>query len=733
MKYGAAGAGLMLAFNFAPPAHAATGAKKEAKLPNLFVQIAPDGTITLYNKNAEMGQGIKTSFPLILAEELDADWKHVKIEQTMVDEKIYGPQWSGGSMSTNMNWNQLRQAGASARAMLVSAAAEQWKVPVSEITTSESVVMHAASKRSLKYGELAVAAASQPIPDPKALKLKTRDQYKLLGKRYGGVDNAQIVTGQPLYGVDLQLPGMVYAAYEKCPAIGGKPVSFNEVQIKKMPGILDAFIVDSAQVNTPPVGVIPSGSHGGVAIIANSTWAAFKAKNALQVVWDESTASKDGWTKIRKDAAVAMTQTPAKFTEKLGDVDATLKTAAKVIEANYDYTFAAHMTLEPQNCTAWFKGDQIEVWSTCQQPQVGKTAIAKMLGLTEDKVLVNQMRLGGGFGRRSMADYMVEVAAIATRVNGPVKLMWTREDDFRHDFFRAGGFHKMQAGIDAKGKLIAWRNHNIAFTADGKSPAAGAMRPGEFPALLMANAENGQTLLPLKIPTGFWRAPGSSVCAFVGQSFFHEVAVAAGRDQVELLLEVLGEPRHLAPQNQGALHTGRAIAVINATAEKAGWGKQMPKGRAMGFAFYFCHNSHFACAADVSVDAKKRITIHKLTMVGDIGPITNMMSAEAQGQGAATDGVSVMMGQAITFENGRIRQTNLHEYPMVRMNQAPMEVDIGFIQSDNHPTGAGEPTLPIVAPAVANAVFTITGERIRVMPFNLQGFSLSGAHTDAQV
>ena len=517
MKYGAAGAGLMLAFNFAPSAKAAV-AKKDAKLSTLFVQISPDGTITLFNKNAEMGQGIKTSFPLILAEELDADWKDVKIEQTMVDEKVYGPQWSGGSMSTNMNWNQLRQAGASVRAMLVSAAAQQWKVPVSEITTEASTVMHAPTKRTLKYGELAIAAASQPVPDPKSLKLKTRDQYKLLGKRYGGVDNPKIVTGQPLFGVDLQLPNMVYASYTKCPAIGGRPVSFNEATIKKMPGVLDAFIVDADLVATPPVGVIPSGSYGGVAIIANSTWAAFKAKDALQVVWDESKASKDSWTKIRKDAAEALKQAPAKYTEKLGDVEATLKTAAKVVEANYDYTFAAHMTLEPQNCTAWFRGDEIELWSTCQQPQVGKTAIAKMLKLPEEKVLVNQMRLGGGFGRRSMADYMIEVAAIATHVKGPVKLMWTREDDFHFDFFRAGGFHKLQAGLDAKGKLIAWRNHNIAFTLDGKSPAPGAMRPGEFPALLMKDAENGQTLLPLKIPTGFWRAPGSNVCAFVGQS-----------------------------------------------------------------------------------------------------------------------------------------------------------------------------------------------------------------------
>ena len=717
MKFGVAGAGLMLAFHL-PTSAKAAGGKGASKdfLPNAFIHITPEGTIVLMAKNPEIGQGVKTSLPLIIAEELDADWKDVQVEQSPINPKVYGAQGAGGSTAIPTNWDLMRKAGASARAMLVAAAAQQWKVPADECVTEASTVTHTPTKRNLKYGQLAVAAAAQAVPDEKTLKLKTRDQYKLLGKRYTGVDNKKVVTGEPLFGIDVVVPNMVYAIYEKCPAVGGKPISFNEAQIKKMPGVKDAFMIEGT-------GVVME-AMPAVVIIGDSTWAVFNAKNALRVVWDESSASKDSWTKLTAQAREAMKQAPKNILEKNGDVDATLKTAAKVIDGDYQYAFVSHQTLEPMNCTAWFKGDEIEFWAPTQQPGRGLPQLAKQLGLPEEKVVIHQTRAGGGFGRRIPNDYMHEVAAIAQRIKVPVKLMWTREEDFRHDFFRAGGFHQFKAGVDAKGKVIAWRNHNVSFTADGKAPVTGSQRAGEFPVPLMQNAENGQTLLPLMIPCGPWRAPGSNVVSFATQSFIHEIAMATGRDHLELLLELFGEPRHMPPQTIQALNTGRAAGVTKLAAEKIGWGKQMPKGRALGLAFYFSHAGHFAAGVDVSVDASKRITIHKIAIAGDIGPIVNLSGAEAQCQGAVTDGVSTMMGLQVGFENGRITQTNFHEYPILRMNKAPMDIEVTFVPTDVAPTGAGEPALPPVAPAVANAIFAATGERIRQLPFSNQGYSI---------
>jgi len=720
MKFGVAGAGLMLAFQLPTSAKAATGkgASKDFA-PNVFVRIAPDGTIVLVSKNPEIGQGIKTALPLIIAEELDADWNDVRIEDAPVNAKVYGPQMAGGSTSIPVNWDPLRTVGASARAMLVAAAAKQWKVPVGECVTEASTVIHTPTKRSLKYGQLAVAAAAQPLPDEKTLKFKTRDQYKLLGKRFTGVDNEKIATGQPVFGIDVQVPGMVYAVYEKCPAVGGKPVSFNEEQIKKMPGVKDAFMLEGNGVVTEAM--------PGVAIIADSTWAAFSAKSALRVVWDESKASKDSWTKIQARANAALKEAPKTVVDKIGDVDGALKTATKVFEAQYQYGFVPHAAMEPMNCTAWFKGDEMEIWAPTQIPGRGVTVVAKMLNLPEEKVTLHVTRSGGGFGRRTTPDFIAEVAAIAQRVNAPVKLTWTREDDMHHDFYRVGGFHHFKAGVDAEGKIVAWRNNNVSFTANGTDAVIGAQRPGEFPALLLPNVDNGQTLLPLMIPCGPWRAPASNTVSFAAQSFIHEIAMATGRDHLEVLLEIFGEPRHLPPQTIRALNTGRAAGVTKLAAEKIGWGTKQPKGRALGLAFYFSHAGHFAIGADVSVDSKKQITIHKLALAGDIGPIVNLSGAEMQCQGAVIDGISTMMGLQVTFENGRITQNNLHEYPILRMDQCPMNIETHFIETDIAPTGAGEPALPVVAPAVANAVFAATGERIRNMPFSLQGYTLSSS------
>jgi len=710
---GAAGAGLVLAFAITPAAKAAAvrGAKEFA--PNAFLRIAPSGEILIYSKAPEIGQGIKTAFPLIIAEELDAAWADVRVEQAPVNPKVYGRQSAGGSTSIPNSWDQLRRAGATARAMLVAAAAKQWNVAASECTTADSAVMHAPSNRRATYAALAVQAAALPVPDPASLTLKTRAQYKLLGSRVTGVDNHKIVTGQPLFGIDQTLPGMVYAVYEKCPAVGGKVKSANLDYIKTLPGVKDAFVMEGNGVVSE---VMP-----GVAIIADSTWHAFKAKSALQVTWDESAASKDSWTKIQAQAKNLAKQPGAQSIHKAGDVDAALRGAAKTIEAFYSYPFVSHATLEPQNTLAWFKGDSIELWAPTQTPERAMTSVAKVIGLPEDKVTLHQIRAGGGFGRRLTNDPVAEAAAISQRVNAPVKLQWTREDDMRHDFYRPGGFHQFTAGLDATGKLVAWRTHFITFSADGKAPVAGGnINATEFPMQMLTNGEIQQTMLPLMTPCGAWRAPRSNALAFASQSFIHELAIAAGRDHVEFLLELMGEPRWMPPQTSAALNTGRAAGVIKLAAEKAGWGRPMPKGRGLGLAFYFCHQGHFAEVAEVSVEGKA-ITVHKVVVAGDIGPIINMSSAENQTEGAVIDGLSTMMNLQVGIENGRILEGNFTEYPILRMPHAPV-VEAHFIQSDFPPTGLGEPALPPLAPAVANAVFAASGMRLRSMPLRNEGF-----------
>jgi len=712
---GLAGGGLVIGFHIGDENTASAADAGKGFAPNAFVSIARDGVITIYSKNPEIGQGIKTAFPMIIAEELDADWSQVHVEQSAISS-AYGQQVAGGSRSIPSNWDPLRRAGAIARAMLIAAAAKNWNVPVSELTTEKSFVIHKASKKRASYGELADVAASMPVPDANTLTLKKREEFKLLGTRVTGIDNKQVVTGQPLFGIDQQLPGMLYAAYEKCPASSGKVRSANLDEIKNLPGVKDAFIVEGTGKATEVL--------SGIAIIATSTWAAFKAKKMLRVEWDESSAAKDSWTAAIAQAKELSKQHGVDKLKESGNVDEAFASATKTIEGFYTYPFVSHSPLEPMNCTAWYRDGALEFWAPTQTPTNALRLIAGVTGIPVEKITINQTRVGGGFGRRLMNDYMCEVGMIAKRVNAPVKLTWTREDDMTHDFYRVGGFHSFKGGIDANGKITAWQDHFITFTADQKgSVSGGGMSGNEVPGPLLPNFKLTQTKLPLSTPCGPWRAPGSNTIAFATQAFIHELAVAAGRDHLEVLLELMGEPRHLEPQNEGALNTGRAIAVIKLAAEKAGWGKKLPAGRGLGLAFYFSHAGHFAEVAEVSVDQNKKLIVHKVTVAGDIGPIVNMSGAENQVQGAVIDGLSTMMSLEIGIEQGRVQQNNFHQYSLLRMPNAP-QVDVHFIQSDYTPTGVGEPALPPLAPAIANAIFAATGQRVRTLPLTRAGFSV---------
>ncbi|MFT3906548.1 MAG: molybdopterin-dependent oxidoreductase [Steroidobacteraceae bacterium] len=725
---GMAGGGLMLALGFTPvdaPGAEPVGSGADSSVggtpgpadfaPNAFLRIGSDDVITLIAKGPEIGQGIKTTFPMILAEELDADWGRIRIEQALIKQEIYGSQTAGGSRSVPNNWELLRRAGAVARTLLVQAAAGQWKVTPEECSTAKGVVRHDASGRSLRYGELAQRAAALPVPDPKDVTPKARNTYTLLGTRQGGVDNLKVVTGQPLFGIDQALPGMLYAVYEKSPAHGGTASDANLDEIKALPGVTDAFITPGDSRGDAPPGVV---------IVATSTWAAFRAKKKLKVNWSISAASLDSWRKFSVIArSLAGTRGPNVVTQS-GDIDAALKGGVRSVEAFYDYAFVAHATLEPQNTTAWLRGDSIEIWTPTQIGDRARPAVAQMLGFGVDRVIMHQTRVGGGFGRRLAIDYVGEAVVVAQRVKGPVKLMWTREDDMGHDYYRVGGFHSLKGAVDAQGRLSAWQDHFISFTADGKRAVSGGDMPtDEFPAPMVPNVHVSQTLLPLGTRCGPWRAPRSNTVAWVIQSFLHELSVAGGRNHRDFLLELMGEPRWLPPQTDRALHTGRAAAVIKAVAEKAGWGRKLPKGRAQGLAFHFSHAGHFAEVAEISVSKQKQITIHRIVVVGDVGPILNRSMAEHQCVGAVTDALSTLMNLQVTIEDGVVTPGNFGDYPMLRMAKAP-PVELHFIESEFPPTGLGEPALPPLAPALCNAIFAATGHRVRMLPLSREGYTL---------
>jgi isoquinoline 1-oxidoreductase beta subunit len=729
---GIAGGGFALAAALGPAAEKALaqaandgsgGSAGDARL-NAYVQVRADGKVVLFAKNPEVGQGVKTSLPLIVAEELDVDWAQVEVRQSVISAELYGLQLAGGSTSIPMNFDVLRRAGATARAMLVAAAAAQWDVPADELTTERGVVRHAKSHRSAAYGELATAAAAQPVPNSQDVTLKPKSAFRLLGTRVTGVDNEKIVRGEALFGIDQRVPGMRYATFTKAPAIGGRVASANLEQVRALPGVRQAFVVAGSG---NPLLFDLSGAPAvlsGVAIVADTTWAAMRAKKALEVQWDETGASHDSWTAAVTEAKRLAAQPPAQVLGESGDVAAAFA-AGKTVEAFYGYHYVAHADLEPQNCTAWFKGGSVELWAPTQTPQAAVGAVAALLDLPQDKVVLHQLRGGGGFGRRLANDSVCEAVLISKQAGGiPVKVQWTREDDMAFDYYRAGGFQALKASIDAAGKLAAWQNHFITFTMDGATPvSAGNIDKAEFPANVVTNQRMVQSLIPSKIPTGPWRAPGSNVIAFCIQSFLNECAIAARRDYVDFLIELMGEPRPLPPDPFGGVfHTGRAIAVIKAVAERAGWGRPMPAGRGLGLAFHFSHQGHFAEVAEVSVAAARKVTVHKVWVVADIGPIVNLSSAENQCQGSVVDAISTAMGLKITFENGRVAQTNLHEYPIARIDKTP-EIDVHFLDTDYPPTGCGEPAFPPVAPALANAIFAASGQRPRMLPFSFEGYS----------
>jgi len=733
-----AGGGLLLRSYLNLPAFAQ---QHSPLTPDAFIRIAPDGTVTLMAKIPEIGQGIKTSLPMMIAEELDADWSKVKIEQADLDESRYGGQSAGGSTSIPSNWEPLRRVGAAGRYLLVQAAAQTWGVPAAECTTASGRVLHTASQRSLSYGQLAAKAATLPPPDLAALPLKDPKDYTIVGHWQTGCDNTALLTGQPLFAGDITLAGMLYAAYEKCPVYGGVVKSANLDAVRKLPGVRQVFVVE----NMLKPGVVDTGgAHPlpGVVILAQSWWQAQSARKTLRIEWDKSGCRPQSSKEIAQKADALSHASPVNMLRRQGDADAALQRAAQVLEGAYSYPFIAHATLEPQNTTAHYSDGKLEIWGSTQAGGNGLMRVADLLNIPPEKITIHLQRVGGGFGRRLVNDPMVEAAWISKTAGVPVQLLWSREDDFRHDFFRPGGFQYLKAGLDAQGRLSGWKHHFVTFGEGEHTVSGGNLEPDNFPANFVPDYTLGMSPLPLWLPTGPLRAPGHNAHAFVVQSFLDELAHAAGRDPLEFQLEILrghahgggaaadepveGQTAGTAPVRKPArsgFNAARMQAVLALVAEKSGWAqRKRAPGAGMGIACWYCHAGYFAEVTEVTVNAANQVRVRKVWAAGDVGnQIINPSGAEAQVQGSIVDAMSEMT-QQITLENGEIMQTNFNQHPMLRMRQSP-EIEVHWSMSRYPATGLGEPALPPAIPAICNAIFAATGKRIRSLPMTQSGFT----------
>ena len=683
--------------------------------PSTFISVAADGTVTIAAKNPEMGQGIRTSLPMIIADELDVAWKDVKVVQADLDEDKYGPQRSGGSTSTQQNWEPLRRVGAAGRAMFITAAARTWNVPESELSTAAGTVKHPRTNRTVTYGALAATVATLTPPDLAKVTLKDPKDYTIIGKGARSVDVADVVTGKAMFSMDMTIPGMLWAVYHKCPVFMGKALSANLDEIKAMPGVRHAVIIEGTQDL--------SGLHSGVAIVADSYWQANVARRKLKVTWDEGPFAKDSTAAYDQRAEELFKQPPTIRLRVDGDADKALQSAAKVVESTYAFPFISHAQMEPTNCLAHYKDGHLELWTPSQAPGHCRTLVSRLIGIPESAITVHLMKAGGCFGRRLDSDYAMEAAVISKTVGAPVKVMWTREDDMGHDHYRAGNYHRLKAGLDAGGKLVAWKNHVLTF-GDGKEIGqAAGVPPGQVPGGFLPDYDMSASVIASGVPLGSLRAPGNNGITWAYQSFIDELAAAAGKDPVAFRLEILGYPRVKSSDPRDVeIDAERASAVLKAVAERAGWTprQQMPKGVGRGVGLLDNHGAA-ATIADVRVDADKKVRVTKIWSVVDVGQVVNPGAAVNMVEGGVIDGMSQMLWE-ISIDKGRAVQTNFHAYPTVRMAAAPPEIDVHFLKTNRRPDGLGEPMLPSVLAAIANAIFMATGTRIRTLPMSRSGF-----------
>ncbi len=730
-----AGGGLALDLYHAPLASAQGPGAPPDLTPQAFIHIAPDGIVTIMARASETGQGMRNMLPMLIAEELDVDWKDVRVQQADLDEKKYGRQFSGGSANTPQGWEPMRRVGAAGRQLLITAAAQTWGVPVAECTTESGRVFHKASGRSASYGELAAKAAALPPPALSSVKLKDPKDYRIIGHSQKGVDTPAIVTGKPLFGIDVKLPGMLYASIEKAPVFAGKVKTANVEEIKPLPGVRHVLILEGG---IKPGAVTPwePGIEPGVAIVADTWWQAQTARKQLKVDWDLGPGAPQSSELFSKRAEELLGAPPTNTIRKYGDVDAALKSSAKLLEATYQFPFIAHVTMEPQGCTAHWKDGKLEMWTTSTLPANGCELVAKTLGIQESDITTHMVRGGGSFGRRLQNDYAAEAAWISKQINAPVKLLWSREDDVSHDPFRPGATVGLKGGIDAQGKLTAWRHHFVTFGDGKEATSGGGIGADSYPAGFPPAYALYTSMQPLIQRTGALRAPGDNAYCWVAQSFLDELAHEAGRDPLEFQLELLSNQRSPwaasqrdavgdhEPTGPSVLIPERFKGVLELVAEKSGWAHRSKQaGRGMGIAAWFCHLGYFAEVADVSVDASNKVTVHHVWAAGDVGSqIINPQAAESMGFGGVIDGMGALAQEITLAENRGVQQSNFHNHPLIRMRQVP-PIEVYWRKTDYAPTGLGEPTLPPILPAVTNAIFAATGKRIRTLPLQKSGFS----------
>jgi isoquinoline 1-oxidoreductase subunit beta len=709
-----AGGGLALHAAIPAPLLAADKAAPAAATLNAFVSIAPDGLITIMSKNPEIGQGISTSLPMLIAEELDADWDRLEVEQAGANTALYGFQMAGGSTAIPMNWLPMRQTGAAARDLIVRAAAAEWGVPASELSTAKGTVSHAPSKRSAHYGTFAAKAAALTPTEPGKLTLKDPSRFTLIGTNPAPKFPPRIVRGEPIYGIDTRLPGMLYAYYERSPAIGAKLKSADLSEVLKRPGVRHAFTVTG---NGNPTELVD-----GVAIVATNWWLAHEARHAIKAEWDEGFAKEHTSEVYAARAAALLDQPPAEVLRNDGDLAAARTGAAKRVTAHYHYPFVNHMPMEPQNCTALFEDGKLTLWAPTQLPQPGIELAARVTGIEPAAVTLHMTRIGGGFGRRLVNDTLAQAAAIARQVPGtPVQLILSREADTMHGFYRPGGWHAYEALLDEHGKLIGFSNHLVGFATGGRPVRGQSLNAQEFPAGLVDNLLIGQTNIDTMITTGPLRAPFSNAVAFASQSFLDEVALAAGRDLPGLLLDLLAKPREIASArpDRAGFKTERAKGVVEKVMAMSGWNdRKSGDGTGFGFGFYYSHQGYFAEVVEVRVEGTE-VNVPRVWVAGDVGShIVNPSGALNQVRGSVIDGIGQALAQAVTFVDGKAQQTNFHDHPVARHTLAP-EIAVEFVITDNPPTGLGEPAMPPVLPALTNAIHAATGKRARSLPVDL--------------
>jgi isoquinoline 1-oxidoreductase beta subunit len=695
--------------------------------PNLFVGIESDGTVRIVAHRSEMGTGIRTSLPMVLADELEADWSKVKVQQAL-GNPAYGSQDTDGSHSITDFYDSMRQIGATARLMLERAAAMKWSVPVSECKTQNHFVVHASDGRKLGFGELATLAAHQPVPKPEELRLKDASEFRYIGKGVPIVDLDEIVTGQSIFGMDIALPGMVYASIERPPVLGGKLKSYDDSEAKKVAGVIGTTTLDAFK---PPHEFQPL---GGIAVIATNTWAATQARKKLKIEWDLGPNAIYDSTSYKK-SLIETSQKPQKVVREVGNVDSEFGKGGKTVEAQYYTPLLAHVPMEPPVATALYKDGKVDIWTSTQNPQAVQSSAAKYLGLKPEDITCHVPLLGGGFGRKSKPDYSTEAAYLSKQLGKPVKVVWSREDDVHFDYFHSTAAMYFKAQVDEKGMPVAWLQRSV-FPPIGSTfdPTA---EYGEDECNLgftdipfdvkNLRAENGPAKAHVRI--GWMRSVSNIYHAYGVEGFADELAHAAGRDPIEYWLELLGPDRVITfdgehakytnygkPLSKYPFDTARLRKVAQVAAEKSDWKNKRAQGKALGFAAHRSFLTYVAAVVEVEVDSKGKLTIPRIDLAVDCGQVIHPDRVKAQFEGAAVFGVSVALMGEITASDGRINQSNFHNYKVARMNEAPRETFVHLAPGSNLPTGTGEPGVPPVAPAICNAIFAATGKRIRELP-----------------